>query len=108
MHRRQVQACLPACPGAVREQGSNPSRAQQLGISEVGKSAKNNGLISSLILQNDLHSECLDLGMVRGPVNLEDIFHPRIWRDTIIPFLNILSRGIVKRTKFYKQKNVKD
>jgi len=34
--------------------------------------------------------------MVRGPVNLEDISHPWIWRDTIMPFLNILSRGIVK------------
>lgn len=29
-------------------------------------------------------------------MNLEDISHPWIWRDTIMPFLNILSRGIVK------------
>lgn len=43
-----------------------------------------------------LHSEFLELGMVRGIMNLQDIFHPRIWKDMPLLSFNILSNDIVK------------
>lgn len=43
-----------------------------------------------------LHSEFLELGMVRGNMNLQDIFHPRIWKDMPLLSFNILSSDTVK------------